>query len=142
MKTNQNKLLALVLSIVMLLSFAACSNQRAKDEKTTNKAEVSTTEAVKTQITIEVVGQNKEKKEFKIDTDEKYLRGALEQENLIKGEETNGMLMVKTVDGYTVDDSKKEWWGIYKDGKMTPKGVDQTEIKNGDKFELRLNEGY
>lgn len=77
-----------------------------------------------------------------IKTSEEFLRGALEQEKLISGEENQYGLFVKTVDGVTVDDSKQEWWFFSKDGQMLETGVDTTPIADGDHFEITLTSGY
>ena len=45
-----------------------------------------------------------------IRTDEEYLRGALEQEDLIEGTESEYGLYVLTVDGETADESEQQWW--------------------------------
>lgn len=73
-----------------------------------------------------------------IETNEAFLRGALEQERLIAGEESTYGLFVKTVDGRTVDDTKQEWWCITKNGSTVYTGVDTTPIADGDTFEITL----
>ena len=77
-----------------------------------------------------------------IKTSEEFLRGALEQEKLISGEESQYGLFVKTVDGVTADDSKQEWWFFSKDGQMLETSVDSTPIADGDHFEITLTSGY
>ena len=77
-----------------------------------------------------------------IKTSEEFLRGALEQEKLISGEEGQYGLFVKTVDGVTADDSKQEWWFFSKDGQMLETSVDSTPIADGDHFEITLTSGY
>ncbi len=137
-KTN-NKLVAVLLSVVMMFSLAACASNESTDNNTTKKT--TTTEALKT-VTVEVVSADQSKKSFKIETDEEYLRGALEQEKLVEGTESEYGLFVKTVNGYTADDSKQEWWCITKGGQTVETGVDTTPISDGDKFELTLTVGY
>ncbi len=146
MKTNQSKLLSLVLAIVMLFSMAACNSSEKKEDKNTTTPQTSqSTDTKKStkQINLTVIGTDKTKKTFKIDTTQEFLRGALEQEKLIIGTESKEYgLMIKTVDGYTVDDSKQEWWQITKDGEFLNTGVDSTPINDGDKFEITLMVGY
>ena len=79
---------------------------------------------------------------YTIETEEAYLRGALEQESLISGEEGSYGLLVTTVDGVTADSSKEEWWRLTKDGEMLSTGVDTTPIADGDHFEFTLVTGY
>lgn len=77
-----------------------------------------------------------------IDTDAEYLCGALEQEKLIAGDESEYGLYVKTVNGRTADDSKQEWWCFTKGGETLMTGVDTTPIADGDTFEVTLKVGY
>ena len=77
-----------------------------------------------------------------IDTDAEYLRGALEEHNLIFGDESEFGLFVKTVDGRTVDDAKQEWWCFTKGGETIMTGVDTTPIADGETFEIALKTGY
>ena len=93
-------------------------------------------------ITVEVVLADGAKKEHKINTDAEFLRGALEEKNLIAGDESQYGLYVKTVDGVTVDDSKQEWWCFTKGGEMLMTGVDDTPIADGDHFEITLTVGW
>ena len=76
-----------------------------------------------------------------IRTDEAYLRGALEQEGLVAGEESEYGLFVKTVDGYTADDSNQEWWCFTKNGESLTTGVDTTPIADGEHCEATLTVG-
>jgi hypothetical protein len=77
-----------------------------------------------------------------IRTDEAYLRGALEDVNLIQGEETTFGLWVLEVNGRFADDSKEEWWALYVNGDFAMFGVDEMPIEDGDKFNYILMVGY
>lgn len=93
-------------------------------------------------ITVQIVYEDKTEKQIEIDTDEAYLRGALESKNLISGEEGEYGLFVKTVDGVTADESKEQWWCFTKGGEAVMTSVDQTPIADGDQFEITLTTGY
>lgn len=93
-------------------------------------------------IVVEVSVPDQESKEYEINTDEEFLRGALEQEKLIVGTESEYGLLVTTVDGITADDTKQEWWCFTKDGGQLNTGVDSTPIQDGDHFEITLTVGY
>ena len=93
-------------------------------------------------ITVQVVLLEGEPSDFTIQTDEEYLRGALESIDLIEGSESEYGLFVTTVNGETVDDSKQQWWCFTQDGEMLMTGVDTTPIADGDHFEITLTEGY
>ena len=93
-------------------------------------------------IEVEVTHKDGSKKEFAIRTDADKLRGALEQENLIQGDESEYGLYVKTVDGETADDSVQEWWCFTRGGEMLMTGVDDTEITDGDHYEIVFTVGW
>ncbi len=93
-------------------------------------------------ITAEVILEDGSSKAFEIQTDEEYLRGALEQIGLISGTEAEYGMFVTTVDGRTVDDSKQEWWCFTLDGQSLNTSVDTTPVKDGDHFEITLTVGY
>ena len=93
-------------------------------------------------ITLTVVDAQQKNTQFAIATDAEFLRGALEQEKLIVGEESAYGLFVKTVSGITADDSKQEWWCFTKNGESLMTGVDTTPIYDGDAFTATLTTGY
>lgn len=89
-------------------------------------------------ITVEVKVSDDDIREYKIKTTQDYLRGALEQENLISGEDSEYGLFIKTVDGVTADESANQWWGIFKGENMTDTSVDTTPIADGESYRLVL----
>ena len=93
-------------------------------------------------IVVEVVHADGASKEYEYDTDEEYLRNVLEPAGLIAGEDSEYGMFVKTVDGYTVDDAKQEWWCFTQDGVQVNTGVDTTPVADGDHFEITLMTGY
>jgi len=158
--TYTTRALALLLSLLLVVgAFAGCSDgsnssasqpssqtgsavsapaSSSADGQSSDNASVS----VKA-ITLEVVHKDGSKKEFTIETEAENLRAALEQEKLIEGEESDYGLFVKTVDGETADDANQEWWKLTdKDGEMTPAGVDDTKIADGDVYVFTLTVGY
>lgn len=77
-------------------------------------------------------------KEFEISTGSENLRGALEQEGLISGEEGAYGLFVTNIDGETADDTQRQWWCFTKDGEMLNTGVDDTMIADGEHYEAAI----
>lgn len=94
------------------------------------------------ELTVEVVHGDGSVKDFTIHTDEEYLRGAMEQEDLIQGTESEYGLFVTTVDGETADDSQQQWWCVTKGGEMLMTGVDSTPILDGEQYEFTLTTGW
>lgn len=90
-------------------------------------------------ITVTVIQEGVEDKVFTIHTDAEFLRGALEQEKLVEGSESQYGLYVTTVDGVAVDDSLRQWWCLNDgEGNMLDTGVDSTPIADGDAFQIIL----
>lgn len=93
-------------------------------------------------IQVEIVIAGESVKTYDLNTDAEYLRQALEEKNLIQGDESAFGLYVKTVDGVTADESNQEWWCFTKDGGQLMTGVDDTPVADGDHFEAVLMVGY
>ncbi len=92
-------------------------------------------------ITVKIAYDETEKA-VEINTDAEYLRAALEEKSLVKGDESEYGLFIKEVDGRKADDAKQEWWCITKGGETVMTGVDTTPIADGDTFEVTLMVGY
>ncbi len=96
-------------------------------------------------ITVDIVtpaGETTTTKTVTIHTDAEFLRGALDQEKLIAGDESEYGIYIKTVDGITANEANQEWWCITKGGETLFTGADSTPIADGDHFELTLTVGY
>ena len=133
MKNKKNLKIALLLIVFVLLITGAMYLYSQSRQKTQ--------EGSKT-ISVEVVMSDKESTSYEIKTDAEFLRGALEENALISGEETDMGLFVKTVDGYTVDDSKQEWWLFFKNTESLMTGTDETVVYDGDSIRIELQVGY
>lgn len=93
-------------------------------------------------ITVTVVDAQGQSTPLSITTDAPYLRGALDQQKLISGDESAYGLFVKTVNGITADESQQQWWCFTKNGESLTTGVDVTPIADGDAFTVTLTTGY
>lgn len=93
-------------------------------------------------VTVEVVHGDGSVNTFDISTDEETLRGALDQESLIDGTESEYGIYILTVDGETADESEQQWWSITQDGEMCMYGADELMISDGDHYELTLVTGW
>lgn len=133
-----------ILAVILLLAVAAAAvfayyqwgppaQKRAEEAKRQQAAAT---------ITLVVVHGDESKKEFTIATNETSLRKALEQEKLIEGTESDWGLYILTVDGETADEGQQQWWCLTKDGEMTPTGVDDTVIADGEHYEFTLTTGW
>lgn len=115
------KLIALLLTLTMLLSFAACSGTGEPEEG-----------AETVEFTFVAVDLEGKETTFQITTHKTLVGEALVDEGLIVGEEGPYGLYVKTVNGITLDyDTDGKYWAFYVDGEYAMTGVDQTEIVPG-----------
>jgi len=145
---------ALSLTLVLLLSltlFVACGGTSGTDTDTAS-APLSSTDTANgpetpatdagISITVEVVDDKGETKSFPIKTTEKYLRGALEQEKLVEGDDGPYGLYIKKVNGLSADYSVDgAYWGVWEGDKEAATGVDQIELKDGGVYKLVYTKG-
>lgn len=108
----------------MALSFAGCAKEEGKTEGTVT-------------ITVEIVDDMGKSTEYTISTDTGTLWGALEQEGLAQGDDSEYGIMIHTVNGlradYTLDGA---YWALYKDGEYLSTGAESTNISDGEHYEL------
>lgn len=127
---NRKKLIVAI-SLVLAAALMACAYFMFMPKGTEGKKAIA----------VKIVNGDTEKT-VSLKTDEAYLRGALEGNGLIAGDESEYGLFVKTVDGYTVNDANQEWWSFTCGGEFLTTGVDTTPIADGDSFEITLMAGY
>lgn len=140
------KLTAILLTLVMLMSFAACANSektstnanKNDSETTVSQAEKNEVPEAKKSFKFTVVGLDGAEKEYTVKTDKATVGAALLEEGLIAGEEGPYGLYVKTVDGTTLDyDKDGKYWAFYIDGEYAMSGVDATEIDEGKTYTFK-----
>ncbi|WP_343210290.1 DUF4430 domain-containing protein [Anaerolentibacter hominis] len=93
-------------------------------------------------ITVEIVYSDVLKDTYWLETNAPSLREALEERDLIEGEDGQPGFYITSVGGVAADESKEQWWCITKDGEMLMTGADDTMIADGEHYELTLKEGY
>ncbi len=92
-----------------------------------------------TQFTFTVVAQDGSETEFEIHTDKETVGEALQELDLIEGEESEYGLLVKTVNGITADyDKDGVYWAFYIDDEYAQTGVDSTEITEGSHYSFKV----
>ena len=86
-----------------------------------------------------VVNQDGNEKNYEIHTDKTLAGEALQELELIAGDEGDFGLYVKTVDGITADyDKDGVYWAFYENGEYAMQGVDQTEITEGAAYSFKI----
>ena len=147
-KTSFKQKLSVILSFVLIaviaLTMYGCTGNTNEDTTTTKPVETTSGQ------TLNVLGEGEVKfffsvthkdgsvKDFQIRTDKKTVGEALQELSLLQGEDGPYGLYVKSVDGETLDyDTDGMYWAFYDNGAYAAKGVDQTEIVAGIKYEFK-----
>lgn len=148
-----NRSLSVTFGIVLIAAMALFSTG-CNDSKTTETSSQATTEAAteaQNSSDVTVVGEGEtsfpfsvtdaEGSEtlFEVHTDQTTVGAALQECNLIEGEESEYGLYVKTVNGITADyDTDGTYWAFYIDGEYASTGVDQTDISAGSSYAFKV----
>lgn len=131
----------LIISTIMCL--ASCSKKAENTdlwENATYRENNYFGEGKKT-IVVEVEAEEKSV-EFTINTDKEILGEALEEHNLISGEQGAYGLYVKVVNGIKADyDEDGYYWGLNINGESSMTGVDGVKISDGEHYELVRTKG-
>ena len=127
---NKKTLIALIVLVVLVIGAFAVWKVNAPQGQTGDKT-----------ILVSVVVDT-ETSDFVIETDAEFLRGALEQEGLVEGTESEYGLYVTTVNGVTADESQQQWWCFTRGGGTLETGVDSTPIADGEHYEITLTTGW
>ena len=162
-KNGLNKLLALLLALVLVLSLAACGN-KAQDNGTADKDAGAVTDTDnttgdngdaaapqdsvvadgdvigegKTAFTVEVVQLDGTSITFTVNTDKETVGEALLELGVVAGDTTEYGLYVTTVNGVTLDyNTDGAYWAFYINGEYASTGVDATNIEAGASYALK-----
>ena len=130
---NAKKLLALVLSFVLIAAAALTGCSGAPTETTGATGQVTnTTELGEGSKTFELTIEDKEGviHSYRIHTDEEMVGFALIKHELIEGEQGQYGMYIKSVLGQTLDyETDGMYWAFYVNGEYALTGVDQTPIQ-------------
>ncbi len=129
------RILSLTLLVLVALSGTACSLFEENPD---------TPESLETpvNITVTVLHGDGETRTFPIKTDHPTLRGALEQENLVKGEDGLYGLYLHEVDGErAVFEEDGAYWAVYIGDEQAMTGVDGISLTEGGVYRLVWTKG-
>lgn len=154
MKRSKNFLsfiLCMALIVAMALFTTGCNGSTGKSTPSGAETEVNArTESNvqadsnqlgegSTRFTFTVVDKEGNETQFEIHTDKETVGEALTEQGLIAGEESKYGLLVKTVNGITVDyDKDGRYWAFYVNGEYAQTGVDSTTITDGDSYSFKV----
>lgn len=134
------KLFAIILTLVMALSLAACAAQPA--ETTGNTAgETTASQTEQTgqlkRITVTVVHSDGSSKVFEYETGEEFLGPLLVAEGLIRGEDGPYGLQIIEVDGESaVYETDGAYWALYEGEEYALQGIDSTPVADAGTYKL------
>ena len=129
--------LSMLLALVFIVCLASCNTADATGvwENATYRKDMEFGEGSKT-VVVEVKAED-QLVTFTINTDKDTVGAALLEHKLIEGDEGPYGLYIKKVNGMTADfDVDQSYWAFYINGEMAMTGVDGTEIKEGETYQL------
>lgn len=145
MKIIRKQSLTWMISILLVLSMAFSVAGCGKKGETAGKTEESVSLEGTTlgegekEFAFIVIDADGKETEFEIHTDKEMVGEALEELNLISGEEGDYGLYVKTVNGITVDyDTDGKYWAFYVNDEYAMKGVDATPVTEGESYAFKV----
>ena len=153
MQMNQGKkvssfILCMVLIVAMALSTVGCNGSKDSGAASGDAGAQAGAEVQREggelgegskEFALTVTDKDGNETQFEIHTDKETVGEALQELNLIDGEEGEYGLFVKTVNGITADyDADGVYWAFYVNGKYAASGVDVTQITEGDSYALKV----
>lgn len=133
------KIISLVLIAASVLTLSSCGTV---SENTGIVKESGIYGEGQTEVQFNVLALDGTKTEFLLKTDKETLFEALNEQELIDGEDSQYGFYVKTVNGTTLDfDSDGAYWALYINGEYAMTGVEATKIVNGTVYEMRATKG-
>ena len=153
MQMNQGKkvssfILCMVLIVAMALSTVGCNGSKDSGAASGDAGAQAGAEVQREggelgegskEFALTVTDKDGNETQFEIHTDKETVGEALQELNLIDGEEGEYGLLVKTVNGITADyDTDGVYWAFYVNGEYATSGVDVTQITEGDSYALKV----
>lgn len=125
------KLLAILLSVMLVLSLAACSIVGDDSESTPAAG------GEMKSFTVTVVHKDGSSKDFTYESDEEFVGPVLQEAGLIKGNAGPYGLEITHVDGEkAVYAEDKAYWAVYEGETYALQGIDTTPIRDGGVYKL------
>ena len=132
------RLLAVILSVLMLLSLTACGKEDPSASNKVIENGTSIGEGEKTFVT-EVVDVDGNTVKFTVHTNEKTVGKALQDLGILDGEEGEYGLYIKVVNGISADYAADGvYWAFYVDGEYAMTGADMTDAIDGSVYTFRV----
>lgn len=147
-KKRLSCILCMVLIVAMALSTVGCNGSKDSGAASGDAGAQAGAEVQREggelgegskEFALTVTDKDGNETQFEIHTDKETVGEALQELNLIDGEEGEYGLFVKTVNGITADyDADGVYWAFYVNGEYAASGVDVTQITEGDSYALKV----
>lgn len=126
------KIIACMLSILLLVSLYACTAPKTDAPQTSGDE----TASLKT-ITVTVVRQDGSSKDYVYETREEFVGPVLEKEGLIEGNAgPYGMEITKVEGVQAIYNEDKAYWAVYEGEEYALQGIDTTPAVDGGVYKL------
>lgn len=136
-KTLFTRILSALFCMVLIAAVALTTTACAGKTDNTN-SEVSQSVVEEKSFTFKVVDLEGKETSYTIKTNKKTVGEALLAEGLIKGEDSEYGLYVKTVNGITLDyNTDGKYWAFYVDDEYAQSSVDKTDIAIGSTYTFK-----
>ena len=127
-----NKLIALLMSLLMLVTLCACTATQAE----TPLPSGDETQPMKT-FTVTVVHKDGASKDFTYQTREEFVGPVLEADGLIEGNAGPYGMEITKVDGeQAIYNEDKAYWAVYEGEEYALQGIDTTPAVDGGVYKL------
>ena len=138
--------LCIALIVALALTATGCTGGSGNGETPAPEAVIQTDGEVlgtgSTVFPLSVVDADGKEIHAEIHTDKSTVGEALEELDVIAGEESATGLYVKIVNGITADyDEDGTYWAFYINGSYAQTGVDSTSITEGDSYMFKVEQG-
>lgn len=144
-KMNFKKLFSLCLCILLVAAMAmltGCTNNATVTDGNASIQILDTYGQGEKSFTFCVSDKEGAEAYYTINTDKTTVGEALQELELISGDESTYGLYVKTVNGITLDyDTDGMYWAFCIGTEMAPTGVDMTDIVSGETYRLVATKG-
>mgnify|MGYP002766368778 FL=1 len=143
-KRKTNLIVLLMLLLTMSFCTTGCKGNDTVDPSTVESSQTyqgdhNVLGEGQTEFYFTVVDATGDETKFEIHTDKENVGEALQEYDLIAGDESDYGLYVKTVNGITADyDKDQTYWAFYINGEYASTGVDSTPVTAGDTYSFKV----
>ena len=138
------KFFAIILALVMALSLMACGNTAVQPDTDADAVAPVVTDGAALgegahSFTLEITDADGKTITATIHTDAETVGEALSNLEIVRGEDSEFGLYIKTVNGITADyDVDQTYWAFYIDGEYAQTSVDMTAVNDGSVYKLAV----